>query len=320
MAKNKTTVVELAKAQPKKKANVALENNHFIDVGTPLPMGSKDGLLSAMTQAVSGKRASTEAVRHADNPLMPEAYVTPKSTEFGRQIGNQDAETIRERRIRKKKQRSDMAELVELVGRLVKTKSEPVEAEVPTQPVLRSPNRAKVAAVDTAAQLDHDFSSLKIPKLGPTATKPNFRVQFDLGELGKQEAWYHWINEHDDCLFLIYDTRFEYGIRYSPPNLGPDKPIRIRLPDHRKEYNVYSMDFSHPFGVFYITSLIIVKAGQHRQMPGAPPRLSEVIDLTASDMGFIPEDQEPQSFDDAFGTTPTFFEQQDYDDDKDWGN
>lgn len=111
------------------------------------------------------------------------------------------------------------------------------------------------------------FRSLGIPNLGPTATKPAYRVQFDLGSAGKQEAWYHWVGEHDGGLFLIYDARFEYGIRYTPPNMGFNTPIKVKLPDHGKTYTVFSMDFTHPFGVFNITNLIIAPEMQTEPEP-----------------------------------------------------
>lgn len=102
-----------------------------------------------------------------------------------------------------------------------------------------------------------DFSCLQIPDLAAEAGRPKFRVQFDLGRLGKQEVWYHWVIEHNGCLALVYDTRFEFGMRYSPPDNGKT-PITVKLPDHGKEYSAISMDFSLPFGVFFITNLILV--------------------------------------------------------------
>jgi hypothetical protein len=121
-----------------------------------------------------------------------------------------------------------------------------------------------VKDVDPVAE---GFRSLGIPNLGPTATKPAYRVQFDLGSAGKQEAWYHWVGEHDGGLFLIYDARFEYGIRYTPPNMGFNTPIKVKLPDHGKSYTVFSMDFTHPFGVFNITNLIIAPETQPEPEP-----------------------------------------------------
>lgn len=170
------------------------------------------------------------------------------------------------------------------------------EADVENEPEPR-PKAAKRPAVRRAAlnvtsqpepipvpDTSAIFASLGIPNLGPVAAKPTIRVQFDLGALGKQEAWYHWLVENDGCLFLIYDTRFEYGIRYTPPNLGQNQPLKIVLPDYKKKYSVYSLDFTHPFGVFYITNLVILdEPAMAVDTLGGPPRITEIVDL--SDVG-----------------------------------
>jgi hypothetical protein len=153
------------------------------------------------------------------------------------------------------------------------------------------------------------FGSLEIPGLGPTPSKPKFRVQFDLNGMGSQESWFHWVNEHDGCVSLIYDTRFEYGIRYSPPNLGPEKPIKIRIPEYKKEYMVYSLNLQLPFGCFHITTLILASqpGPQTHVGPGGPPTAEYILDLSKGlDSGY--------NF-----NSPTFFEegQQEYYDDQD---
>lgn len=125
--------------------------------------------------------------------------------------------------------------------------------------VVKTPDVKKFTEQEAVAAIKQGFASLGIPNLTHQANKPTFRVQFDLGSIGKQEAWYHWVSEHSGGLFLVYDTRFEYGIRYSPPNLGPQQTITVNLPDHGKSYQVYSIDFTHPFGVFSITNLMLVE-------------------------------------------------------------
>jgi hypothetical protein len=165
-----------------------------------------------------------------------------------------------------------------------KTRRE-VPQEVSPTFINREPEKVVAAPVDamfTQSQaveaIKQGFSGLGIPGLGPEPNKPKFRVQFDLGPAGKQEAWYHWVSEHDGGLFLVYDTRFEYGMRYVPPSLGMRTPIKVRLPDHNKEYVVYSMDFTHPFGVFFITNLIVANDGVEETAPApriGPPTLAD---------------------------------------------
>jgi len=104
------------------------------------------------------------------------------------------------------------------------------------------------------------FAQLGIPGLGAVARKPEFKVEFNLGEFGRMQARYHWVGVHNDCVFLVYDTRFEYGMLFEPPVLGTERPLRIKImaDDGHKEFSVVSVDLLHPFGVFYIISLPIV--------------------------------------------------------------
>lgn len=143
----------------------------------------------------------------------------------------------------------------------------PAQDEVP--PVLGQPAPEPVmTAIPTERSTDElipksraltiikeTLGSLGIPDLGPVATKPKYRVIFDLGMGGKHQCRFHWVGEHQRGLFLIYDTRFNDGVMYSPPDLG-QQAIRVQLPDHNQSYTVYSTDFVHPFGVFHIINLI----------------------------------------------------------------
>jgi hypothetical protein len=108
--------------------------------------------------------------------------------------------------------------------------------------------------------LNESFAALKIPGLGPVAGKPKFRVIFNLGDAGTHTAWYHWVGTHGNGLFLIYDTRFEYGMQYVPPNLGVGRSIKVDIPDNDASYDVYSLDFVHPFGVFDIVNLVVAES------------------------------------------------------------
>ena len=131
---------------------------------------------------------------------------------------------------------------------------ETAEVEDTTEPV--GELMPKREAVDL---LNDAFDALKIPGLQPIAAKPKFRVIFNLGDAGTHTAWYHWVGTHSNGLFLIYDTRFEYGMQYVPPTLGVGRSIRVDIPDNDASYNVYSLDFVHPFGVFDIVNLVIAE-------------------------------------------------------------
>lgn len=107
----------------------------------------------------------------------------------------------------------------------------------------------------------NEFSKLGIPGLSPIATRPEFRVEFELGGLGKMQARYHWVGIHNNNLYLVYDSRFEYGTLFEPPVLGAENPITINVyaDNGVNSVRAASMDIVHPFGVFYMITLPIVE-------------------------------------------------------------
>jgi len=137
-------------------------------------------------------------------------------------------------------------------------KVEEPRVEVTPEPVAVVP--ANMMDKDEAFKLLRTgFDSLAIPDLGPSPVKPQHKLTFDLGEGGKLTSWYHWVNEQDDGLFLIYDTRFDYGTVFEPPNLGERRPIRVTHTATSRSWDVYSLGFVHSFGVFNIINLVIAK-------------------------------------------------------------
>ena len=137
------------------------------------------------------------------------------------------------------------------------------EPEVPAEPEEDIESKALQIVKD-------GFEGLAIPGLSPLPQRPTFRVEFDLGPAGKHQAWYHWVSEHNGGLFLVYDNRFEFGSKYSPPDMG-NEPIKVRLPDHNANYTVYSTDFTHPLGVFEITNLVIAEGSDDGIMDNTMP-------------------------------------------------
>jgi len=120
------------------------------------------------------------------------------------------------------------------------------------------------------------LEGLKIPGLSVEPAQPEYRVVFDLGMAGQHEAWYHWVVETKRGLFLIYDKRLKYGMKYRPPYLGEGNPITVTLPDHGdKAYQVFSMDFVNPFGVFEIYILPLANSEREPAAGGPPSVISD---------------------------------------------
>jgi hypothetical protein len=123
--------------------------------------------------------------------------------------------------------------------------------------------------------------SLGIPDLALSPKPPEWEVEFDFGQ-GEFSARYHWVSEHEGGLFLVYDTRFKYGTTYVPPNMG-DKPIAVSLPQKGQVYQCLSPRWVHPFGIFKIINLVIVKQDEMRE-EGGPPVVTEFVpDATMRD-------------------------------------
>lgn len=145
-----------------------------------------------------------------------------------------------------------------------KTTLPPPEPEVIPEPEPVPANM--ISEEEFNARLDKAFATLNIPGLAHEPAKPPHKIVFDLGEGGKLSSWYHWVNEHEDGLFLIYDNRFEYGTVFEPPNLGNKRVIKVVHSNSQKEWEVYSLGFVQPFGVFTIINLVIASTADQPQM------------------------------------------------------
>ena len=59
--------------------------------------------------------------------------------------------------------------------------------------------------------------------------RPQYETYFEMSRMGTMAARYHAVVAGQDCLALVYDTRFEDGFQYLPPNLGEEK-ITVSVP------------------------------------------------------------------------------------------
>lgn len=100
------------------------------------------------------------------------------------------------------------------------------------------------------------FETLKMPYVsGPVGLKAKRRVFFDFGGTGKQSAFYHDVIESNSCVALVYDTRYENGTQFEPPDLE-DAKIQLAVPHMKKTFQVSSMGFSFSMGVFDVIVLV----------------------------------------------------------------
>ena len=100
----------------------------------------------------------------------------------------------------------------DLGNRIHNQKEEPeVEEETVEEPVQES-------LVDT-----------NISFLTAKPQRPQYETYFEMSKMGTMAARYHAVVAGQDCLALIYDTRFEDGFQYLPPNLGEEQ-ITVSVP------------------------------------------------------------------------------------------
>lgn len=105
------------------------------------------------------------------------------------------------------------------------------------------------------------FETLNLPWLnGPMGNKPKRQVFFEIPNAGKHSARYHDVVESDYCVMLVYDTRYEEGHQYLPPDMSQhEHSITLHVPHMKKVFQVASMGFAVSFGVFDM--LIMPKQG-----------------------------------------------------------
>lgn len=150
-------------------------------------------------------------------------------------------------------------------------KPEPQEEEEQAQPrsVMR-PSRQTVREYDEATReqppeaVITGFETLALPWLnGPLPNKPRRKVFFDIPGAGTHSTMYHdvIITDTGDVV-LVYDTRYEEGTQYLPPNLGAETAITLTIPTQAKKKSeeitarVCSLGINYAFGVFDMIVLV----------------------------------------------------------------
>ena len=123
-------------------------------------------------------------------------------------------------------------------------------------------NRLSAASVEQKEMPDSiqiAFSKLQIPFFsGVKPERPQYEVYFEMAKLGTMSARYHAVIAGDACVALVYDTRFEDGFQYLPPNLG-DEQISISVPKTKETYLCSSLGLHWSLGCLDVVILIRYK-------------------------------------------------------------
>lgn len=103
------------------------------------------------------------------------------------------------------------------------------------------------------------FAKLQIPFFsGVKPERPLYEVYFEMAKLGTMSARYHAVIAGDACVALVYDTRFEDGFQYLPPNLG-DEQISISVPKTKETFLCSSLGLHWSLGCLDVVILIRYK-------------------------------------------------------------
>jgi hypothetical protein len=124
-------------------------------------------------------------------------------------------------------------------------------SQVPEQASPPQPQAPKQAGgvLPGIETLDIPFAS------GPLPEKPRTQVMWDLGELGQMSTFYHAVLDGNGCVILVYDTRYEEGQQFVPPNRGLET-IELHLPKTQRSFTICSMGLSNRLGVFDLIILV----------------------------------------------------------------
>jgi hypothetical protein len=123
-------------------------------------------------------------------------------------------------------------------------------------------NRLSAASTENKEMPDSiqtAFSKLQIPFFsGVKPERPQYEVYFEMAKLGTISARYHAVVASDACVALIYDTRFEDGFQYLPPNLGEEQ-IMVSVPKTKETYACSSLGLHWSLGCLDVVILIRYK-------------------------------------------------------------
>lgn len=107
------------------------------------------------------------------------------------------------------------------------------------------------------------FETLNLPFVtGPMPTKARKQVVFEIPGAGKHMARFHDVINSRSAVVLVYDTRYEEGQQYVPPELEPDAKmiIHVNTGKKRESYEVASHGLEYSFGVF--DHIVLVKTSR----------------------------------------------------------
>lgn len=158
-----------------------------------------------------------------------------------------------------------VTELFKLVTQLVANQVHPIR-EQPASPAPMSQttlpsNATAIQSIGSTFQGEAEGSSpvctsLNIPFItGDKPEKAKVEVLFEIPNLGVMSARYHAVVEGNQSLVLVYDTRFEDGNQYVPPELH-DVLINVKVPKLKQSWLCLSTGLHFSLGALDFVVLV----------------------------------------------------------------
>lgn len=139
------------------------------------------------------------------------------------------------------------------------TEIQQIIAEAPVDSRMPAVSQAAVPAVSTPPASVPASVSPPAPPPEWRAPKPREQVVFNLEQFGTIRAYYHTVVRTDKVVALAYDTRYDQGVQYDPPNTP--QPIQITINpsggNKPESLQVIAAGIQFPYGSLMFTILIV---------------------------------------------------------------
>lgn len=194
-----------------------------------------------------GKMAAAEAAKVA--PLYYDGGHSPPPPRAPRDTSPADSYMLQQLM-------AGMAQQRDTINALVAMQTE--KAAVAEDIVEEAMSEAPEKAPEESIMYPHNVPFLE----GDKPQRPQYETYFEMSKMGTMAARYHAVVEGNDCLALIYDTRFEDGFQYLPPSLGEEQ-ISVSVPKLSKTpYTCSSLGLHWTLGCMDVVILIKHSEGE----------------------------------------------------------
>lgn len=171
-------------------------------------------------------------------PAQPRRTVPVETNEY-----DEDAARPIRKQVRRNKETQEIEEVEDDPRSLIRRSQEDDDRPQTTRDVAAARRGEPEAIIAGFETLDLKFV------VGPLPLKAKRQVVFEIPGAGRQMARFHDVVVSKACIVLVYDTRYEDGNQYEPPETL-DAPMTLHVTSLKKAFRVSSMGLNYSLGVF----------------------------------------------------------------------